>query len=320
MTASEAFACARSWGFDPASGRELDGGFTNESFFVRARANGREYELVVRRYGRLAVTRAALAYEHAVQRYAADRCAAVGAPYEDPAGETFRLIDGAYVAVLPYARGVTGERDAYASAAALLASFHRSTVGFRAAHPRVTRSLRTLAWLRERFASFANDPALARALDWRTLDIAVAGAAARLAPLGTRLPIAVAHADAHPDNVVTRAGTASALIDFDFAHETERAYDVATAADAYARSDDDAPLDPARFLAYARAYDAAASLAPTEWEALADLAIRRNAMLVWYVATRHGARVRGDVGAAGRYLSRACELERYGRERTMTRA
>lgn len=321
MTANEACDRARAWGFAPDSARELGGGYSNESFLVRARgADARVCDLVVRRYGRLHVTRNAIAYEHAVQRYAAERCAGVGAPYEDAEGQTFRLIDGAFVAVLPYARGTTGDRVAYASAATLLGAFHRATIGFRAAHPRVTRSLRTLAWLRERFVRFANDRLLARALDWDALVVAVAGATARLAPLESRLPIAVVHADAHPDNVVTRGGTASALIDFDFAHETERAYDVATAADAYARTDEDAPLDPARFLAYARAYDAAVPLGPAEWKALPDLAIRRNAMLVWYVVTRHGGRARGDVGSAARYVARACELERYGRERTWTRA
>jgi Ser/Thr protein kinase RdoA (MazF antagonist) len=312
VNADDALRYARAWGLEPLGAVQLAGGFSNESFRVAARGRN---DVVVRRYGRLHVTRNAVFFEHAVQRYAAERCPGVGAPCADESGETLRLLDGAYVGVLPYAPGATGERTAYAPAAALLAAFHRATIGFRAAHPRATRTLGTLGWLRERFGRFAADAALARALDWDALAVAVAGATARIAPLATRLPLSIVHADAHPDNVVTRAGSAVALIDFDFVHETERAYDVATAADAYARADDDAPLDPELFLAYARAYDAAAPLARAEWDALWDLAIRRNAMLAWYVVTRHSERARGDVGRAPRYVARARELAHYARER-----
>jgi len=312
VNAADALRYARAWGFEAFAAVELAGGFSNVSYRVATRGGT---ELIVRRYGRLHVTRNAVFYEHAVQRYAAARCTCVGAPYEDDGGETLRLLDGAYVAVLPYAHGTTGERAAYASAAALLARFHRASIGFHAAYPRLTRTLGTLGWLRERFLRYAADPALARALDWDALIGAVGGAAARIAPLATRLPLSVVHADAHPDNVVARDGSAAVLIDFDFAHETERAYDVATGADAYARADDDAPLDPQRFLAYVRAYDAVAPLARAEWQSLWDFAIRRNAMLAWYVVTRHGERARGDVGAAPRYVARAREMERYARER-----
>ncbi|GAC1308149.1 MAG: hypothetical protein NVSMB19_21260 [Vulcanimicrobiaceae bacterium] len=317
MSGDDALRYARAWGLEPLDAVALAGGFSNVSYRV-ALSDGSER--VVRRYGRLHVTRNAVFYEHAVQRYAAARCACVGAPCEDGAGETLRLVDGAFVAVLPYAAGTTGDRAAASSAAATLAAFHRATIGFRVAHPRATRTLGVLGWLRQRFVRFGADPVLARALDWDALITAVAGATARIAPLATGLPIGVVHADAHPDNVVTRAGEAVALIDFDFVHETERAYDVAVAADAYARDDNDAPLDCDRFVAFARAYDAAAPLAPAEWAVLWDMAVRRNAMLAWYVVTRHGERVRGDVGGAPRYVARARELAGYARERRGARA
>lgn len=310
MTASDALDYVRAWGFDPVMATELHGGFSNTSFAVRL-SDGRS--VVARRYGRLHLTRNAVFYEHAVQRYTAARGDVNLAPCEDGAGETLRFIDGAYVAVLPYVVGETGHRDHLASAAALLARFHRATIGFHAARPRGTRSLGTLGWLRHRFVRFAADPSLARALDWDSLIVAVAGATARLAPRVAQLPLGVVHGDAHCDNVVSRAGAAHALIDFDFVHETERAYDVATAADAYARVDEDAALDPARFLAFARAYDAHAPLTVAEWASLWDLAIRRSAMTVWYVVTRHGERARGDVGGAPRYVARARELERFAR-------
>jgi Ser/Thr protein kinase RdoA (MazF antagonist) len=134
-----------------------------------------------------------------------------------------------------------------------------------------------------------------------------------VAPIASRLPHGAVHGDVHPDNVVTRDGVVRALIDFDFTHETERAYDVATAADAYARRNEDAALDPAAFLAFARAYDAALPLAPDEWNVLWEMAIRRNAMLVWYVVTRHGERRRGDVGRAPLYVERLRELDRLAR-------
>lgn len=319
MTADDARAYAAAWGFEPLEAVALAGGYSNASYRVATRDRG---DVVVRRYGRLHVTRNAVAYEHAVMRYVAARASFARAPYEDASGATMRSIDGGVVAVLPFVSGTTGDRDARAAAssAAMLANFHRATIGFRAAHPRGARTLGTLDWLRERFARFAADPAIAGALDWRAAIAAVAAARARIAPLAPQLPLGVVHADAHPDNVVCAEGRAIALIDFDFVHETERAYDVATAADAYARRDEDAPLDHERFLAYARAYDAVAKLSLAEWDALYDLAIRRAAMLVWYVVTRHGERVRGDVGASARYVARLRELERIASERTARRA
>lgn len=298
------------WGFEALEAFELTGGFSNTSFRVVTRDRG---ELVVRRYERLHVTRNAVAHEHAVMRYAAERSACVRAPLADAAGETLRPIDGAFVALLPYLSGTTGARDARAAAASaeLLVAFHRATIGFRATRPRRARTLATLAWLRERFVGFAADPALANALDWRTAIAVVGSASARIASLASALPIGVVHADVHPDNVVSRAGRARALIDFDFVHETERAYDLATAADAYARADEASALDAERFFGYVRAYDALAPLTRDEWNALFDLAIRRAAMLVWYIVTRHGKRVRGDVGASARYVARLGELEGY---------
>jgi len=290
--------------------RELAGGYSNESWLARS---ARGSELVVRRYGRLNVTRSALFYEHAVMRHAAARIAVVRAPVAGADGESLRLVDGSFAALLPFVPGSTGERDAADGAAATLAAFHRAMHGFRARRPRATRTLGTLAWLRDRFVSYAYDARVARAVDWNAAIDAVAGAATRVAPRAQGLPHGVVHGDAHPDNVVTQAGTVRGLIDFDFTHETERAYDVATAADAYARANEAAPLDPLRFAAFARAYHAALPLADDEWAVLWDMAIRRNAMLVWYVVTRHGERRPGDVGRAPSYVERLRELRGLAR-------
>ncbi|MBD5634397.1 MAG: phosphotransferase [Candidatus Eremiobacteraeota bacterium] len=309
MTAGAARRLAEACGIPAEPVRERAGGYSNEAWL--ARASG-ERLVVVRRYGRLNVSRSALFYEHAVMRHASERTAFVYAPLET-AGESLRLLEGRFVGMLPFVPGETGERRAFAPAAQTLARFHRAMHGFRANRPRATRTLGTLAWLRERFVRFAHDPTLARAVDWNVAIAAVAGATARIAPRVTRLPLGVVHGDAHPDNVVTRMGTAVALIDFDFTHESERAYDVATAADSYARDAEDGALDARRFAAFVRGYDAALPLAPDEWSVLWDMAIRRSAMLVWYVVTRHGERRRGDVGRAPVYVERLRELERYAR-------
>ncbi len=316
MTAEDVRRYAAAFGLAAEPERELEGGFSNDSWLARTAAG----DVVVRRYGRLNVTRSALFYEHAVMRHAAARSPLVCAPLAGEDGESLRLIEGAFVAILPFVTGVTGDRTAAAQAAGALASFHRAMRDFRAARPRATRTLGTLAWLRERFVRFAGDARVARALDWDAAIAAVAGAAARVAPRAQGLPLGVVHGDAHPDNVVSAGGAVAALIDFDFTHETERAYDVATAADAFARASEEAPLDPARFAAFARAYDAVLPLTGDEWAVLYALAARRSAMLVWYVVTRHGERRPGDVGRAALYVERLRELEILARSKGDLRA
>jgi Ser/Thr protein kinase RdoA (MazF antagonist) len=310
VTADEARGIAEAFGIPAEPLAELRGGYSNESWLAR-RPDGAL--AVVRRYGRLNVTRAALFYEHAVMRHAAARTAFVRAPLETVTGDSLVAVGGAFAAVLPYVAGETGDRARSADAAATLARFHRAMHGFRAARPRATRTLGTLAWLRERFLRFANEPRLARALDWDAAIAIVTAATARIAPHATRLPQSVVHGDAHPDNVVTADGAVRGLIDFDFTHETERAYDVATAADAYGRPAEHGPLDRERFARFVAAYEAELPLVPAEREILWDMAIRRAAMLVWYVVTRHGLLASGDVGGAPLYVERLRELERCAR-------
>jgi Ser/Thr protein kinase RdoA (MazF antagonist) len=121
--------------------------------------------------------------------------------------------------------------------------------------------------------------------------------------------LATVHGDPHPDNVVVADGRVRALLDFDFAHETERLYDVASGADAFGRAVEGAPLDLAAALGFANAYQAEARLTDEEWELVPDLMIRRNAFLVWYIVSRHGQRAFGDVGNADRYARRVAELD-----------
>ena len=47
---------------------------------------------------------------------------------------------------------------------------------------------------------------------------------------------------------------------------------------------------------------------------LPEAMVRRAATLVWYVATRHGERVPGDVGGAPRYAARVAEIVAHARE------
>ena len=98
------------------------------------------------------------------------------------------------------------------------------------------------------------------------------------------------------------------MIDFDFAHETERVYDVGTLLDEFARAHDDAPLDLDRIPPLLAAYGDEVPLAPDERELVPEAMLRRAATLVWYVVTRHGERVPGDVGGAPRYAARAAEI------------
>jgi Ser/Thr protein kinase RdoA (MazF antagonist) len=294
---------------DGASAVALDGGYSNETVRVDARAG----RFVVRRYGRLHVTRAAIAFEHAVVAHAAQQMREVVAPLRDAAGATIVTPpSGGSAAVFPYIEGTTGRRDlATACAAArVLGRFHRAMHDVHlAGGMRSARFLGMLAWLRERFTRFAADPLVARKLDWDALVAATTAATARVAPRAGALPHVVVHGDVNPGNVVSvEAGEVHGLIDFDFAHETERIYDVGTLLDEFAREDDDGPLIPARIAPLLAAYAQEAPLAPDERELLPEAMLRRAATLVWYVATRHGERVPGDVGGAPRYAARAAEI------------
>ena len=294
---------------------DLEGGFSNESVRVDARVG----RFVVRRYGRLHVTRAAIALENAVVAHAAEQLREVVAPLRDPAGRTIVTPPGGgCAAVFPYVEGAAGRRDlATACAAArVLARFHRAmrdpSTGSGPAVAGATRSARfagTFARLRHRFSRFAADPRVARKLDWDALVAATTAATARIAPRAGGLPHVVVHGDPNPGNVVSvEPGEVHGLIDFDFTHETERVYDVGTLVDEFGREDDDGPLMLARVAPLLAAYAQEAPLGADERELLPEAMLRRAATLVWYVVTRHGERVPGDVGGAPRYAARAAEI------------
>lgn len=294
---------------DGARAVALEGGYSNETLRVDARAG----RFIVRRYGRLHVTRSAIAFEHAVIAHAAGKMPEVVAPLRDAAGATIVTPPGGgSAAAFPFIEGVTGRRDlATACAAArVLARFHRAMHDLHVAGGmRTARFLGMLPWLRERFTRFAADPLTARALDWDALVAATTAATARVAPRAAMLPHVVVHGDLNPGNVVSvEEGDARGLIDFDFCHETERVYDVGVLLDEFARAGDDEPLDLARVGPLVAAYAEEAPLAPDERELVPEAMVRRAATLAWYVATRHRERVPGDVGGAPRYAARAAEI------------
>jgi Ser/Thr protein kinase RdoA (MazF antagonist) len=287
----------------------LHGGSSNQTLRVDVRAG----RFVVRRYGSLHVTRAAIAFEHVVTAHAAARMREVVAPLRDGTGRSVVTApDGGLAAVFPYIDGETGRREpATARAAAVvLARFHRAVRDVHVAGGmRSTRFVGALAWLRERFTRFAADPLTARKVDWDGLIAATTAATARVAPRAAALPHVIVHGDPNPGNVVAaESGDVRGLIDFDFAHESERVYDVGTLLDEFGRADDDAPLDLARIAPLVAAYADAAPLALDERELVPEAMLRRAATLAWYVATRHGERIPGDVGGAPRYARRVAEI------------
>ncbi len=299
MTADDARRIAAEFGVavDPTKPAvRFATGITNEVWRVG--------EVTVRRYGRLHVARAALTFEHNVLAHLAARTSVVRAPLAHANGATLLLDEGSYVGVFPYVPGTTGARDAAAADgnARALARVHRAAQDIHLrTGMRSSRTLGQFAWLRERFQGFANDPAIARALPWDGLIAALATATVWVAPHITELPHCVVHGDPHPENIVRENGVTTALIDFDFAHETERVYDVAAAADEHARADDDAPLDPAAFRKFVAAYREEAPLAEAERRSMAAHLIRRNAIQTWHA-------IAGVVGRDAAALRRA---ERY---------
>jgi Ser/Thr protein kinase RdoA (MazF antagonist) len=312
MTVADALRIAAAFGVEVsgAVAERLSGGYSNENW----RVLGPAARVVVRRYGRLHVSRAALVFEHAVTEHLAARITEVAAPLRDAAGRSLLLDDGAYVAVLPWIDGVTGLRDPTtgAEAARALARFH---VAGRELHVaggvRSTRFLGIVPWLVTRFKRFAApESPVARALPWDELIVALAASIARVAPRVKQLPHAILHGDPNPGNVVVRDGAVRALIDFDFVHESERVCDVGALVDEFAREDDDAALSLDRLGSLVAAYHAAAPLTVDERAVLPDAMLRHAAMLVWYVVTRHGERAPGDIGGASRYAERVREIAR----------
>jgi Ser/Thr protein kinase RdoA (MazF antagonist) len=311
MTPPEALAVAAQFGLavDDAHVVALPDGYSNEN--VRVDTPGGSF--VVRRYGRLHVTRDAIAFEHAIVEHAAVRMPEVVAPLRDAAGETIlKAPSGGLVSISPYIAGETGRRDlpTAQAAIAMLARFHRATSDVHVGSGmRTARFVGTMSWLRERFVRFAADRVVGRAVDWNALIAGATATVARVAPVADRLPAAIVHGDLNPDNVVAvDAGAIAGLIDFDFVHETERIYDVGIAVDEFARGGDDEPLDLARIAPLVEAYAAELPLSPPERAALPDALLRHAAMLAWYVATRHGERAPGDVGNAARYAGRVAEI------------
>ena len=266
---------------------------------------------MVRRYGRLHVSRSAIAFEHAVMTHAAQRMPEVVAPLRAGEGTLVVAPDGGMCAVLPFVEGTAGRRDLDTgrAVARVLGRFHRAMHEVHVAGGmRSARFLGTLPWLRERFTRFAADPLVARKLGWSDLVAAVTAATARVAPRAAELAHVVVHGDPNPGNVIGDApGDVRGLIDFDFAHETERVYDVGALLDEFARAGDDAPLELERIEPLIAAYAEEAPMSRAEREVVPEAMLRRAATLVWYVTTRHGERVPGDVGGAPRYAARVAE-------------
>jgi Ser/Thr protein kinase RdoA (MazF antagonist) len=312
VTAGDALRIAAAFGVDVrgAAAEPLTGGYSNESWHV----DGPAAAAVVRRYGRLHVSRAALTFEHAVAAHLAARGADVRAPLCDPAGATLHTDAGGFVAALPWVEGVTGLRDRATgeAAARALARFHLAGRDMHVSGgTRATRFLGVMPWLIARFQRFAAaDSPTARALPWDDLIVAVSASTARLATRARLLPAAIVHGDPNPGNVVVRDGRVRALIDFDFVHESERVYDVGALLDEFGRDGDDAPLALERLGPLVAAYESEARLTGEERAALPDAMLRRAATLVWYVVTRHGERLPGDVGGAPRYAARVREIAR----------
>jgi homoserine kinase type II len=307
MTAYDAVKVAAEFGVNVIDASKMAGGWVNSNWLVTARDGSR---FVVRRYEGLNVTQWGIAFQHAAMRQAAEQIPEVRPPLVGPYGFTFAMYDDQYFAVFPYIDGRTGQRAAFASAASVLAHFHEALAGFHGKEARAASSAIMLAWLRQQFKRFAARRALARKLDWDALMPGVVRSWTIAFTKGRKLPLTTVHGDPHPDNFVVVGGDVTGLIDFDFCHETERVYDVASSADAFGRSDEDAPLDLGAAAAFAAAYHAEAPLTDEEWQLIPSLMIRRNAFLVWYLVRRHGERAVGDVGNAERYVRRVVEIHR----------
>ena len=316
LTPAAALAVAAAFGIDVdgAQAVALAGGYSNETIRIDARAG----RFVVRRYGRLHVARSAIAFEPAVMLHAAARMSEIAAPLRAGAGTIVLAPAGGLCAVLPYVDGTAGRRDldTGCAVARVLARFHRAlhdlhvTDGMRS-----SRFLGALPWLRERFTRFAADPLVARKLDWSGLVAAVTAATAHVAPRAANLPQVIVHGDPNPGNAIAGdPGEVRALIDFDFAHQTERVYDVGTLLDEFGRAGDDEPLDLDRIAPLVAAYAEEAPMTHAEREVVPEAMLRRAATLVWYVATRHGERVPGDLGGAPRYAARAAEIVAHAAE------
>ena len=277
----------RRFGLRPARIRRIPRGFVNRVWLVDADQ------------GRYVLKRATperptedLVHEHLLLAHLAAGGWRVPAPIADGSGSSLVEVHGARWWLAPW---IPGRAPRHASpsygrwAGALLAELHRAAADFRP--PPLERPP---LWLR----SVADWPFFPTGLTLRDgierlrlVDAALAQRAAeavvhleeRLPPAaGRRFGATTTHFDFHHDNLRVHRGSV-AVLDFDFAHEDERAADVATALHF--------TPDPTVASAFVDGYDAVARLATGEVAALPAFFDARTLMHVAWLLTQP------DVGA-----------------------
>jgi len=310
VTTDDVLRVTSAFGLPVAQARvfALLGGYLNDTWHVV----GPTLDVVVRRYGRTHVARSSVLFEHALSTHVAQRLRAVVAPLRTPDGTTLVTENGAFFAIFPWIPGESGHRDLATgcAAAGLLAQYHLAVCDFELpSGARATRFLGELPWLNAEFQTFARpESPLARALPWNELILAIGATTLRVARCRRNLPALVVHGDPHPGNVVVADGSVRGLIDFDFAHESERLTDLGALLDEFARADDDAPLQVERIGPLIAAYDAIVPLTDDERELVGEAMLRHAAALTRYVVGRHHRQSPGAIGGAARYARRVLEI------------
>ncbi len=252
-------------------------------------ADGTTY--VVRQHHRHDLTRQVIARLHQFILFVGSRTTLVRRPLIDKNGSSVIEVNGVLYSVFPYVFGEAGSLSSGTriSAAKNLAQFHSCSRLFHSSWS-TEISRESLASLGHLFSSESRDSPLAKLISTARLAEIASRASSRLAilPPGP-IAICVVHGDFHPENVITISDSVTSFIDYDSLRRTERSYDIAVGMDTFSISRNSSMINWKNAISFVQNYHARDSLSPIEWRMLPDLIIRRNLLVIWWIASRAGS-------------------------------
>jgi Ser/Thr protein kinase RdoA (MazF antagonist) len=243
-------------------------------------ASGADRSVALRCYLRKDISLRDILYEHAVMRYAAHSIDFVQPALRDSRGCPYVRHKERYFSAFPYTPGDVGyvKGDIAAQASQILADFHRSMIGFL---PRnnapATDSPGVLETCARSFHRCLVEGTLRDAAPWQELIRICDRASFRFASLPTTLRRGTVHGNFHVGNLVTQGKTVIGLIDFKYAHQSERLFDLAALAENFVRRDFGSSLNWTRINELLTLYERRFNLIDADEASLELMIVRSNA-------------------------------------------
>ena len=211
------------YGLEGVRPYRVGAGRNNEHWYVGA-------GLVLRRYGAFC-SDAAIGYEHAIVRQLRERGWPVAFPVPSEAGRLVVVAEGRRYCLFPRLagrRGSPGRPRQPRELGRLLGRLHRDLAAISVAapldaFPPILEIPADPAWQR---LDALDDPVLSGLIGRKLAEVRTAAGSAA----SGRPRVQIVHGDWHDGNILYQSGTASGILDFDFAHPDLPLVDVAIAA------------------------------------------------------------------------------------------